>query len=119
MRNHVFERLSEAKKQHPESSFDIILDLDQFWINRSCIYCVFYISLSWSNACVAYFTNSLRIILCILYNIALRTLQPAYNITQNSCFYKAPFGNCCISLAYSRGEELLTEIALGRNDPRM
>ena len=67
MKNHVFERFSEAKKQQPESSFDIVLDLDQFWINRSCIYCVFYRLLSWNIACVAYFTNSLRILLRILY----------------------------------------------------
>lgn len=112
MKNHVFKRLSEAKKQHPESCFDIVLDLDQFWINRSCVYCVFYISLSWNIECVAYFTNSLRIILrCVFYKKPITS--------QNSCFFKALFGNCCISLAYSRGEELLTEIALGRNDPRI
>ena len=37
MKNHVFERLSEAQKLHLESSFDIVLDLDQFWINSSCL----------------------------------------------------------------------------------
>lgn len=35
MKNHVFERLSEAQKQHLESSFDIVLDLDKSWIDSS------------------------------------------------------------------------------------
>ena len=35
MKNHVFKHLSEAQKQHLESSFDIALNFDQFWINSS------------------------------------------------------------------------------------
>ena len=53
-------------------------------------YCVFYRSSFWNIACIAYFTNSLRIILrmlhvlrCIFYNEPFHGDLPTHSETQN------------------------------------